>query len=138
MKIYFAGSIRAGRQDIKKYAEIINYLKGYGQVLTEHVGKENLDEVEKNMTDQHIYEQDMKWMKESDVLIADITVASIGVGYEIAKGEDMGKKILCICKKPEEGKQISAMIAGDKNIKTEFYETFEDIKNILDNFLKKV
>ena len=136
MKIYFAGSIRGGREDIKKYAEIISYLKGFGEVLTEHVGKENLDNLEKSLTDKYIHDQDVKWMKQADVLIADITVNSIGVGYEIAKLEDMGKKILCICKKPEEGKKISAMIAGDENIRTEFYETFEDIKKIIDDFLK--
>jgi hypothetical protein len=37
-KIYFAGSIRAGRQDVDLYHRLIEELKTYGQVLTEHVG----------------------------------------------------------------------------------------------------
>ena len=38
MKIYFAGSIRGGRDDAEIYSQIIEFLQGYGQVLTEHVG----------------------------------------------------------------------------------------------------
>lgn len=42
--IYFAGSIRAGRKDAGLYARIVEILKGYGTVLTEHVGDPNLTE----------------------------------------------------------------------------------------------
>jgi len=37
MKIYFAGSIRGGRDDKELYLEIINLLGKYGKVLTEHI-----------------------------------------------------------------------------------------------------
>lgn len=42
--IYFAGSIRAGRKDAHLYARIVELLKGYGTVLTEHVGDPNITE----------------------------------------------------------------------------------------------
>ena len=45
MKIYFAGSIRGGRDDVKLYQQIINFISGYGEVLTEHVGNENLTKI---------------------------------------------------------------------------------------------
>lgn len=32
MKIYFAGSIRGGREDVALYLQIINYLKNFGEV----------------------------------------------------------------------------------------------------------
>ena len=38
MKIYFAGSIRAGRDDQELYHRIIQGLQRHGQVLTVHVG----------------------------------------------------------------------------------------------------
>lgn len=41
-KIYFCGSIRGGRQDADLYARLITMLKGYGTVLTEHIGDTNL------------------------------------------------------------------------------------------------
>ncbi|MGI9065277.1 MAG: hypothetical protein ACR2HX_02585 [Pyrinomonadaceae bacterium] len=36
MKIYFAASIRSGRDDWASYLEIVGQLREYGQVLTEH------------------------------------------------------------------------------------------------------
>lgn len=43
-KIYFAGSIRAGRNDADLYAKIVAMLRQYGTVLTEHVGDPNMTE----------------------------------------------------------------------------------------------
>ena len=42
MKIYFAGSIRGGRDDAEIYYQIIEFLREYGEILTEHVGKKDL------------------------------------------------------------------------------------------------
>lgn len=46
MKIYFAGSIKGGRDKKEDYYKIINELKKYGEVLTEHIGEDNV-EIEK-------------------------------------------------------------------------------------------
>ena len=43
MKIYFAGSIRGGREEEGTYLKLIEHLGTYGQVLTEHVGKKGID-----------------------------------------------------------------------------------------------
>lgn len=42
LKIYFCGSIRAGRADAPLYVRLIEELKAYGTVLTEHVGNQQL------------------------------------------------------------------------------------------------
>ncbi len=39
LKIYFAGSIRGGRVDAPIYQFLIAYLSSFGEVLTEHVGR---------------------------------------------------------------------------------------------------
>ena len=44
MKIYFAGSIRGGRNDKEIYLKLIQHLSNYGEVLTEHVGDQKLPE----------------------------------------------------------------------------------------------
>jgi len=55
-KIYFAGSIRGGREDAGWYQEIIQVLAEYGEVLTEHVGNSGLRETgEDRLTDPEIY-----------------------------------------------------------------------------------
>ncbi|WP_191987376.1 hypothetical protein [Companilactobacillus jidongensis] len=42
MKIYFAASIRGGRDDVKIYKQLIDFLKQDNQVLTEHIGDYSL------------------------------------------------------------------------------------------------
>ncbi|GCC41127.1 hypothetical protein chiPu_0025128 [Chiloscyllium punctatum] len=42
--IYFCGSIRGGRNDVEIYGRIINYLKKFGRVFTEHIGSPDLVE----------------------------------------------------------------------------------------------
>jgi len=45
-KIYFCGSIRGGRQDRELYASLIEYMKSFGRVLTEHIGNPRLIQAE--------------------------------------------------------------------------------------------
>ncbi len=136
MKIYFAGSIRGGRDDGHLYKQIISLLLQYGIVLTEHIGDEKLlAEGEKNVTDVHIYERDIEFLTEADVIIAEVSTPSLGVGYEIGWTESRGKKILCIYR-PSEGKRLSAMLAGNKNLMTKEYKDIKDLEIIFKEFFK--
>ena len=42
LHIYFAASIRAGRGDAGIYAKLVDLLRNFGTVLTEHVGSSKL------------------------------------------------------------------------------------------------
>jgi len=138
MKIYFAGSIRGGRHDIEIYKQIIEHLKKYGEVLTEHVGEDSISkDGEVNLTDKYIHDRDFNWIDECDVFIAEVTTASLGVGYEIRTAIEMNKKILCIYR-PEQTKRVSAMVTGAPKVKTEPYSTIEEVKKIIDKFVKDV
>lgn len=137
MKIYFAGSIRAGRDDEEIYQKMIDYLKKYGQVLTEHVGFQDIITKEVNkFTEQQIFERDMKWLNSADVLIAEVTTPSLGVGYEIAKAVELKKRVLCLYN-PKPGKMLSAIISGDKNIIVKHYKTLKQAFKIIDEFFKR-
>jgi len=137
MKIYFAGSIRGGRDDKELYLEIINLLGKYGKVLTEHIGDKTLSAMgEDGPTDEYIYDRDMAWLNEADVVVAEVTTPSLGVGYEIGKME--GKKpILCLYRE-QDGKRISAMIGENKNVKIKRYSTLEDLEPMLKIFFGKL
>ena len=111
MKIYFAGSIRGGRQDAELYRKVIAVLKEKHQVLTEHVGDLGLSTVE-DKGDKAIYEQDTAWLRECDVVVAECTQVSLGVGYELAYAEAHGKEIH-IFYRPQKT-QLSAMLAGNE------------------------
>ncbi|PIK60185.1 putative 2'-deoxynucleoside 5'-phosphate N-hydrolase 1 [Apostichopus japonicus] len=134
MKIYFCGSIRGGRQDADLYMRIINQLKTYGKVLTEHVGDLSFKE---NPSEKHIHDRDCDWLQESDVVVAEVTQTSLGVGYEIGRAVAMNKKILCLYR-PTEGKSLSAMIRGADNGKTFLVKDYaeKDVPQLLKEFLE--
>src|SRR5437773_968945 len=120
MKIYFAASIRGGRDDTALYRDIISCLKKKAEVLTEHIGNNGLTSFGDQGALTDIYARDMEWLKSADAVVAEVSTPSLGVGYEIAKAEDMGKKVLCLYRpSPERG--LSAMIGGSKNIVVKEY-----------------
>lgn len=136
MKIYFAASIRGGRDDRELYLEIINLLSNFGQVLTEHIGDQGLSVFGENeSTDEYIYKRDIMWLKQADVVVAEVTTPSLGVGYELAKVEGT-KPLLCIFRQ-QSGRRISAMISGNKNFKLRVYKNLSDLNHIFNDFFNK-
>ena len=137
MKIYFAGSIRGGRDDATLYRRIITLLSEYGEVLTEHVGSEELTPSgEENLSDEGIYARDAAWLAEADVVVAEVTTPSHGVGYEIGQAEAMGKPVLCIYR-PSAGRRLSAMLAGNSALQCEAYESLKELRPTLEHFLRE-
>jgi nucleoside 2-deoxyribosyltransferase len=132
MKIYFAGSIRGGREDKDLYLEIINFLKNYGEVLTEHIGDKSLSSYgQKSMTDEEIYTKDTNWIHEADIVIAEVSTPSLGVGYEIAFAESLNKRVVLLYR-PNNEKRLSAMLAGNKSFEIINYSSLEELKPTLD------
>tara|TARA_Y100000310_G_C20179378_1_gene577396 strand:+ start:198 stop:608 length:411 start_codon:yes stop_codon:yes gene_type:complete len=136
MKIYFAGSIRGGREDSEIYLKIINHLKQYGEVLTEHVGDKDLKFLgEDGSSDNYIHDRDLGWILQSDILIAEVSKPSLGVGYEIGRAVENGKNVLCLYR-TQEGKRLSAMISGCPEITNKYYKNFNGLKKIIDTLFK--
>ncbi len=111
-KVYFACSIRGGG-DTSHYVAILDAIKSTGaQVLSEifvhdaiHLGGSPLPETE-------IYIRDTEMIREADIIIAEVTNPSLGVGYELAYAETLGKPILCLFDSTS-GRSLSAMIKGN-------------------------
>lgn len=125
--IYFAGSIRGGRDDAKLYKQLIDELKKYGAVLTEHIGAK---EVSFDLSDRHIHDRDLEWLSSSDILIAEVTIPSLGVGYEIGRAVSMKIPVVCLYRQRGEA-LLSAMIAGSPAVQTFNYSDMEEAIEIL-------
>ncbi len=133
MKIFFAGSIRGGRQLIPTYRYIIRFLKSRNfTVISEHVAAEGLEKVEARMTEQEIYEKDANWIEESDRVVAEITVPSVGVGCEICHAVKHNKPVLCVY---QEGTKASAMVLGNSKVTAKSYSNKNQLEEILLEFL---
>ena len=134
MKIYFAGSIRGGRNDAALYHSVIEHINETDTVLTEQVGdmKRSIKEGSFD-ADAEIYEKDTAWLKECDMVIAECTTPSLGVGYELAYAEKLNKPVY-IFYRPNET-QLSAMLKGDRYFHIDTYETKEELLARIDEIL---
>lgn len=134
-KIYFAGSIRGGRVDQKLYADIIDEIKKTDTVLTEHIGISTINVNEtSDKNEKDIYEQDTSWLKECDMVIAECTNPSLGVGYELAFAEKLGKPVYIFY--DHSRTQLSAMLKGDPYFHIDTYTSEEELFQKLDAILK--
>ena len=133
MKIYFAGAIRGGREDSALYLELVELLRPYGTVLTEHIADEQLTSLGESMDDRAIHDRDLAWLKEADCLVAEVTTPSLGVGFEIGKATEWGLRILCLFR-PAAGRALSALIAGSDRVTVREYENASQVRKIFDEF----
>ncbi len=132
-KVYFAGSIRGGQNDTERYHRMIEHIKKTDTVLTEHVGDLTLSAFEQGNHDKEIYDQDTSWLRECDLVIAECTHPSLGVGYELAYAERYNKPVYIFYRHTET--ELSAMLTGDPYFHicayTDEKELFERIDEIL-------
>ena len=144
MRVYFAGSITGGR-DFEKYQQVIvNFLKLKGHViLTEHVSDNKLQrEVRAKARGSNNYYRfisvhDRLRMNKAQLLVAECSQASLGVGFEICYATYVLKiPVIALCHVKVK-KKISPIIFGDtsKLIKPYFYND-KNIEEILENALK--
>ena len=129
MKIYFCGSIRGGRDDAALYHRMIALLKEYGNVLTEHVGDPTLTDRGGDGGSEAIWQRDTAWLRECDIVIAECSHTSLGVGYELGFAHCLGKPIHVFYR--GEPERLSAMIAGDPDAVIHIYAGEEELMSAL-------
>ncbi len=133
INIYFSGSIKGGRQLVDRYAVMIQTLSRYGKVLTEHIGDSNYAK-DGYTQPQTIYNQDKAYMDNSQIMVADITVPSLGVGYELAYAEAHNIPVVCLC---ESSTNASSMIIGNSYFQCYSYIDTNDALTIIDKVMTK-
>ena len=52
-------------------------------MLTEDVGQAHSPETDASIDDKWIHDRDVEWLHQADVVVAEVTQPSLGVGYEI-------------------------------------------------------
>jgi len=137
--IYFCGSMRAGRQDVDLYGTLVEKLQRYGEVLTPFVADKSLTSLasEHEGGDSAIHDRDVELLRQCHVVVAEVTVPSLGVGYELGRAVAMGKNVLCLYR-PQEDKLLSAMVRGMDNgagLRVYDYQP-EQVDKIFDEFLQ--
>ena len=85
--------------------------------------------------DTHIYERDTEWLRSADMVIAECTCPSHGVGYELAYAESHNIPVHVFYDKGKSN--ISAMLNGNSYFNIHPYETEDEIYPQIDEILKK-
>lgn len=132
-KVYFACSIRGGG-DTSLYQQIVDAIKAAGgDVLSEIFVHDAINYGGSPLPADEIYERDTQMIRDSDVMIAEVTNPSLGVGYELAYAEKLNKPILCLFKQDSERK-LSAMVSGNHYNVVEYIKP-QDIKKAVARFI---
>ncbi len=135
MNIYFACSITGGREFESVYQTITKALvDDCHEVPTAHLAESGITALEAVIEPVEVYTRDITWIRASHVLVAEVSVPSHGVGYEIGYALALGKPVLAVY---EEGRKLSKMISGnpDPNLYVKMYRKPEDAVQLVRAFL---
>lgn len=133
-KVYFACSITGGREDAEYYGELVQVIRKYATVLTEIFADKTLTANGMDKPSADIWSNDVRWIGQADVVIAEVTTPSLGVGYEIATAERMGKPVLCLFRDTKK-RRLSAMIGGSPGATVLEYSSAQSAEHAIATFL---
>jgi nucleoside 2-deoxyribosyltransferase len=138
LTIYFGGAISGGRADVAHYRRIVDALQTDGhRVLAGAVASEDVSAHGEALDAEAIFARDLRWIEEADVLVAEVSMPSTGVGYEIAAARyRFGRPVVCLYRAGHT-KRCSAMVAGDRGVALIEYEDAEEMLQRLRGWLAK-
>lgn len=138
MKVYFIGSARGDFEDRDFYSRIVTILERHGEVLSEYSGDIEVTELGEKRKSADIYERDIAWLRTADIVVAEVSVPSLGVGYEIALAERLGKPVLCLFRNGHGKHALSAIIAGNSNLTVREYDSLLGFETAFKHFLREL
>ncbi|MEM2933376.1 MAG: nucleoside 2-deoxyribosyltransferase [Methanocellales archaeon] len=134
LKAYFAGAMKGGRKYLEEYKAIVKQLRDMNiDVLTQHVIDNSLD---LGLTKQQIFQRDLKSLREADFVVAEVSMPSLGVGYEVCEALHLGKPTLCLCR---EEVDLSTLINGNPSplIRIQRYRDVQECASIIKEFIRE-
>jgi dUTP pyrophosphatase len=117
VNIYLACTVRGNRGGIAGAREIAALLERCGhRVLTAHLLDDNVDEAESALTEREVYDRDLEWLNTADLLIAEASGSSYGVGYEVGyvlgRAPQTGQRVMLLYDAAR-APHISRLISGN-------------------------
>lgn len=142
MKVYYTASYVFRQDNQKIYKKTSDYLKKLFGNKNVYYANDQIDVPFNDEESPHDiltatkYRQ--KALKNSDILIADVTQGSAGIGYNISFAVSLKKPVLVLRKKMKSEKLVHHLIDSGKikQIKYEEYTTAQDIQEHIKQFIK--
>ena len=117
MVIYLACTVRGDRGAIAGLRALTAALESSGHtILTKHLLDDNVDGAESALTERAVYERDIAWLEACDLLIADASGSSFGVGFEVGyvlgRADRTNQRVLLLYR-ADRAPAISRLIVGN-------------------------
>jgi len=138
MRIYLACTVRGDRAGTAAGRVICERLQHHGhEVLTTHLLADDVESAESTLTEQDVYRRDLEWLSACDVLVAEASGSSYGVGFEvgyiIGRARATGQRVLLLYD-AQRRDAISRLIVGncDEACATVAYTSMQDLISLVD------
>jgi len=116
LTIYFSGSISGGRADAEQYRRIVAALERRGFHVIAGAVTAEIGHGGEPLDSRFIFERDLAWIDQCDVVVAEVSMPSTGVGYEIATARyRRGIPVICLYR-PVYTARCTAMVSGDMGV----------------------
>ena len=142
MTIYLACTVRGDRGAVVALRLLVRALEAAGHiVLTKHLLEEHVDANEAAITERDVYVRDVEWLEQCDLLIADASGSSFGVGFEVGsvlgRSDRPAQRVLLLYR-ADRRNQISRLIVGNSHPRCDVltYENPEDLISRVSQSLK--
>ena len=117
MNIYFACTVRGDRGAVANGRLLVDALERMGHtVLTRHLLDDDVDASESRLSERQVFERDLEWLAAADLLVAEASGSSYGVGFEVGyvlgRSERTGQRVLLLYDAARRA-AISRLIAGN-------------------------
>jgi len=117
MQIYLACTVRGDRGAIAGLRSLVTALEAAGHtILTKHLLEDNVEGAESALTERAVYDRDIAWLEACDLLIADASGSSFGVGFEVGYvlgRSDRTDQRVALLYRADRRDRISRLIVGN-------------------------
>ena len=144
MNIYLACTVRGDRGAVGVARALADALEAMGHtVLTRHLLEDGVETAEALLTERAVFERDLEWLTAADILIAEASGSSYGVGFEVGyvlgRADVTGQRVLLLYDAARRG-FVSRLISGNahSHCTTYPYRDAEDLLRFVSTFLAPV
>ena len=140
LKVYFTASASHNGELIPYYKKILDFIKKQSVSIVSgiQVTDRKLLEEDKKLTAEQIFNREQFFINEADVVMAEVSKPSLGVGSEIVYALSLGKPVLALVMTGYEDK-ISPMVVGNpsENLFIEYYKK-DSFQTIISRFIRNI
>ena len=144
VNIYLACTVRGDRAAVLALRTLADTLERAGHVvLTRHLLADDVETAESALSERQVFDRDLRWLTAADVVIAEASGSSYGVGFEVGYvlglSEHTAKRVLVLYQAARRA-YVSRLITGNSHpgCVTYAYQDGDDLARVVSGFLSSI